>query len=92
LAHRAVFGPIKQGLVLDHKCRTRCCVNPDHLTAVSHRENVLAGTAPPAELAKKTHCVDGHELLGENLYVTPKGARACKECGRRRWREWRSRK
>jgi hypothetical protein len=44
LAHRASYarfvGPIPEGLELDHLCRVRRCINPDHLEPVTHRENV----------------------------------------------------
>src|SRR3546814_13148756 len=46
-AHRISFelyrGPIPDGLELDHKCRVRCCVNPDPREPVTHRPNVLRG-------------------------------------------------
>jgi hypothetical protein len=35
---------------------------------------------PPSPRAVKTHCVRGHELAGENLYVTPDGRRQCRAC------------
>lgn len=52
-AHRAYYeqhrGPIPAGLVIDHLCRTPLCVNPDHLEAVTNRENVVArGRTSPA--------------------------------------------
>jgi hypothetical protein len=34
------FGPVPNGKVLDHLCKVRCCVNPDHLEVVSHTENL----------------------------------------------------
>lgn len=47
LAHRFSFihfkGPIPDGKEIDHKCRVRHCVNPDHLHAVTHRENQILG-------------------------------------------------
>ena len=47
LAHRFAyireFGAIPDGLVIDHLCRERRCVNPAHLEAVTNRENVVRG-------------------------------------------------
>lgn len=44
LAHRFAYeflvGPIPKGLEIDHLCRNKSCVNPDHLEAVTHRENI----------------------------------------------------
>lgn len=63
-AHRLVYellkGPIPQGLELDHLCRMRNCVRPDHLEAVSHRINVLRGLGVASVNAKKTKCPEGH--------------------------------
>lgn len=36
-------GPVPPGLMLDHKCRVRRCVNPDHLELVTHTENCRRG-------------------------------------------------
>ena len=55
-------GEITEGESLDHLCRTRICVNPDHLELVSQRENVLRGIGIPAINAQKTHCNNGHEF------------------------------
>jgi hypothetical protein len=85
-AHRYIYereiGPIPDGLQLDHLCRNRSCVNPEHLEVVSCRENLMRGQTLAAENAAKTHCKRGHPLSGENLYVEPKGTRACKQCRR----------
>ena len=46
-AHRAVYevfyGPIPNGLVIDHLCRVRCCVNPAHLEAITQADNLRRG-------------------------------------------------
>lgn len=87
-AHRWSYeffvGPIDDSLVIDHLCRTRDCVNPDHLEAVTNQINVIRG--------KKSTCPQGHELTGDNLYVYPNGHRRCKTCRRSQLREHRNRK
>ena len=81
-AHRAwyehIMGPVPAGYELDHICRVRHCVNPNHLRVVTHKENVAYSLA-----ATKTHCIKGHPFSGDNLYVV-KGTniRKCKACRR----------
>lgn len=98
LAHREAYeyfvGPIPEGMDLDHKCRMRCCVNPDHLEPVTRSENSRRGIGPG--LAKirqesKTHCKRGHPLIGENLRIDSKtGGRLCRACISRISREYRN--
>ena len=81
LAYEYANGPIPEGLQIDHLCRIKRCINPDHLEAVTPSINVLRGLVPitasihmKALRAKqiaipRTHCPRGHELIGENVIV-----------------------
>ena len=84
-------GPVPPGLELDHLCRTPGCVNPAHMEAVTHRENVLRGNAPTALNAVKTHCPSGHAYDQANTYVGRDGSRRCRACARAYQRERRAR-
>lgn len=81
LAYVEAHGAIPDGLELDHLCRNRSCVNPEHLEPVTHRENILRGDAPPAINSRKDYCKRGHPLTPENLKVSqlPFG-RQCRHC------------
>lgn len=60
--------PMIEGHVVDHICRVRHCVNPDHLRIVPERVNSLENNLSPSAVhARKTHCLRGHPLSGENL-------------------------
>ena len=93
MAHRFSYeyhvGPIPDGLQIDHLCRNRACVNPEHLEPVTPSENVRRGTnaeAAAARGARTTHCPKGHLYDDENTYVTSAG-RACWACKRASRRE-----
>lgn len=79
-AHRVAYieanGPIPDGLEIDHLCRVTLCVNPSHLEAVTHAENVRRG------LAVRTACPQGHDYTEANTYRNPKGHRLCRTCNR----------
>lgn len=95
-AHRAAyehrFGSVPEGHVLDHLCRVRSCINPEHLEAVTTRENILRGISPSALRAKQTHCVHGHPLSGDNLRISALGQRQCRECNRAAVRRYKAKK
>ncbi len=87
-AHRWVYeafrGPIASGLELDHLCRNKPCVNPDHLDPVTHSENLKR------HYSKVTACPRGHHYTTENTYLDH-GRRRCRTCMREQQRRRRAR-
>ncbi len=84
LVHRVLWmrahGPIPEGTEIDHLCRVRECVNPDHLEPVTHKVNVLRGESPMAGYAKRTHCGKGHPYDEANTTYRKSGTRVCRTC------------
>lgn len=95
-AHRAVWealvGPIPDGHQLDHLCRVRHCVNPDHLEPVTPKENSRrAAPSGGGGRAFWTECKHGHAFDEANTYRIPStGARQCRTCMSARKRARRS--
>ncbi len=79
--HRYVWetlvGPLEPGIQLDHLCRVRHCVNPDHLEPVTNRVNVLRGMSPSAVTYRTGFCRNGHDMT--DVYDYGNG-RACRPC------------
>ena len=79
LVHRHAYemlrGPIPADMTIDHLCKVKHCVNPDHMEIVTRSENTKRAN-PFLE-----HCKRGHPLSGSNLYFPPSGgARQCRAC------------
>ncbi|WP_316886350.1 HNH endonuclease signature motif containing protein [Ralstonia thomasii] len=93
-AHRASYemftGPIPKELHIDHLCRVRACCNPHHLEPVTPRENVLRSEGVAAACAVKTCCVNGHPYDETNTGVH-NNKRYCRECKKKRNREYTAR-
>ena len=81
LAYLTLIGPVPDGLVIDHICGVRTCVNPWHMEPVTILENVRRGRSGQFQ-KNKTKCKHGHDYLPGNLYVTPLGKRMCRTCSR----------
>lgn len=95
-AHRFFYeaknGAIPNELVIDHLCRNRMCVNPEHMECVTVRENTIRGESPVAANARKTHCPKGHPY--DNVYYLSSGIRKreCRSCKRAQNRACKARK
>jgi len=85
LAYTVMVGAIPDGWEVDHRCRVRDCINPEHLEAVTQEENKRR------QGAAVTHCPKRHEYTPENTFISKRGGgRRCRECDRansRRFRE-----
>jgi HNH endonuclease len=105
LVYRALVEPIPAGKEIDHQCHNadpscpsdasclhRRCANPDHLEAVTHRENMdRSPNHPVVKNRLKTHCPHGHPYDQANTRVTPNGGRACRACNRAAQQRFRER-
>ena len=101
LAYRLWKGEIPVDKEIMHKCDVRHCCNPDHLEPGTHHKNLLDKLEKDRQPKKykprpsgqgqgnknKSHCVHGHPLVGENLYITSDGRRRCRTCHHRHVRE-----
>jgi hypothetical protein len=95
-AHRFAFeqlkGPIPKGMQLDHLCRVRNCVRPDHLEIVTGAENSRRGVGFAGINAQRKYCKSGHQFTEKNTYRNPtNGQRTCRACHKKRNKAyWRS--
>jgi hypothetical protein len=89
VSYRLFKGEIPEGTEIDHLCKMKCCVNPEHLEAVTHAENVFRADRGAVTINwHRTHCVNGHELTGKNVSFRKHGitekSRICLVCERTR--------
>ena len=81
IAYELVKGEVPTDMCLDHLCKNRLCVKPDHLEIVTLVENVMRGESQHAQNARKTHCKNGHEFNKTNTYYRKdRTTRECRIC------------
>lgn len=84
VSYELAYGPIPDGLVIDHVrakgCTNTNCVAPAHLEAVTQAENVLRSRGLPAIHAAKTHCHRGHAFDEKNTYRYLRRGRPARNC------------
>lgn len=83
-AYETLVGPVPKGLQLDHLCRVRNCINPNHLEPVTQEENTRRAT----EANRRTACPHGHPYDETNTYLY-QGYKKCKTCKLEATRKWR---
>ncbi len=91
LAYQDAIGPIEDGLVMDHLCRNRACVNPLHLEPVTNQENIKRGIGGAMLKARNdaiTECPRGHPYTPENTRRDRKGSRNCRTCDKANAARW----
>jgi hypothetical protein len=94
-AHRFAWtitnGPIPEGMVIDHLCRTPLCVNTDHMEVTTIRVNTIRGFSDSGKNARKLACKRGHDFTPDNTFPCngEKPGRGCKAC-RRLWQRARN--
>jgi hypothetical protein len=84
ISHELFKGPIPEGLHIDHLCRVRICVNPDHLEAVTNLENVRRGASLTMAIQRTGRCTRGHDLIADGYFDANGKRYACRECTRLR--------
>lgn len=96
-AHRVMWelvnGPIPDDLTIDHLCRIRACINPDHMELVTVAENSRRATrgkwiARSIRPRLVEECQNGHPYNDENTRIDARGRRSCRVCARLRQAEY----
>ncbi len=91
VAYQLTYGPVPDGLEIDHLCRVRACVRPTHLEAVTPKVNTLRSNSTSAHFARATHCKRNHpfDMFNTQFYINTFGRteRRCRTCRTERNKE-----
>ena len=91
-AHRFSYllfvGEIPSELEVDHLCKNRKCVNPAHLEAVTHAENLRRADFYRDKLVLGGTCERGHRITESNLVQRADKTQRCRDCTREYQRNW----
>lgn len=88
LSYEWLIGPIPDGLMLDHLCRNRKCVNPYHMDPVPNVVNARRGATCRAT---EDRCANGHPWSAETWRIGKRNLRICPTCAALNSRAWRRR-
>lgn len=93
LSYELLVGELTPGLVVDHVCRNKACINPDHLELVSQSENVKRSLPTSkngmtrGKYKKRPTCYRGHFKEWDHQ---ADGYKPCRECQKIRNKERRA--
>lgn len=78
-AYEMAIGPIPWGHDVHHKCRNRRCVRPhsEHLEPLTPEDHAIE-EAKARKL--RTHCIRGHVFTEDNIVLSKRGKRKCRQC------------
>jgi len=87
-SYELAYGPIPEGMVIDHVCKNVKCVNPSpkHIRLATNRQNAIENSVSVAAINHaKTQCIHGHPLTGDNLILIQRTTtkwpeRVCRIC------------
>lgn len=89
-AYWLAYGDIPEGMVVNHKCKKRHCVNPQHLELLTPYENTMYDSVSIGAInARKTHCKNGHPF--DRKYGKQRYCSICESAKRKRLNaKWRA--